>query len=69
MSLPSRLVEGVETLRIDSSVSSAFFRNGQVIETFRGRGIRQPAVDLAIEKVNDGGWVRIVRLGSGNCTF
>jgi len=36
-----------------------FFRNGQVIETFRGKGIWQPAVDLAIEKVNNGGWVHL----------
>jgi hypothetical protein len=38
---------------------SAFFRKGQVIETFRGKGIYQPAVDLAIEKLRAGAWVRI----------
>jgi len=31
-----------------------FFQNGQVIETFRGPGIYQPAVDLAIEKLRTG---------------
>ena len=41
------------------SVFSAFFRNGQVIETFRGRGIFQPAIEDAIRKVNRGEWVRI----------
>ena len=39
-------------------VFSAFFRKGQVIETFRGEGIYQPAVDLAIEKLRAGAWVR-----------
>lgn len=38
-----------------------YFRNGQVIETFRGGakgGIYQPAVDIAIDKLRDGQWVR-----------
>ncbi len=41
------------------SVFSAFFRKGQSIETFRGAGIYQPAVDLAIEKLRAGAWVRV----------
>lgn len=36
---------------------STFFRNGQVIETVRGGGIYQPAVDTAIERLQEGGWV------------
>jgi hypothetical protein len=40
-------------------VFSAFFRKGQVIETFRGEGIYQPAVDLAIEKLRAGAWVHV----------
>ena len=40
------------------SVFSAFFSLGQTIETFRGKGIYQAAVDIAIQKVNLGGWVR-----------
>jgi hypothetical protein len=40
-------------------VFSAFFRKGQVLETFRGEGIYQPAVDLAIEKLRAGAWVRV----------
>jgi len=39
------------------SVLSAFFRQGQVLETFRGKGVYQPAVDVAIEKLDQGGWV------------
>lgn len=39
------------------SVFSAFFRKGQVLETFRGKGIYQTAVDKAIENLNQGEWV------------
>jgi monolysocardiolipin acyltransferase len=39
-------------------VFSAIFRSGQVLETVRGAGIFQPAVDVAIEKLNSGAWVR-----------
>jgi hypothetical protein len=38
-------------------VFSTFFRLGQTIETFRGQGIYQKAVDIAIQKVENGGWV------------
>jgi hypothetical protein len=38
------------------------FRKGQVIETFRGERIYQPAVDLAIEKLRAGAWVHVVFL-------
>ena len=41
------------------SVFSAFFRKGQVLETFRGAGIYQPAIDTAIEKLRAGAWVRL----------
>jgi hypothetical protein len=40
------------------SVFSAFFRKGQVIETFRGEGVYQPAIDTAIERLRAGAWVR-----------
>ncbi|KAG8218352.1 acyltransferase-domain-containing protein, partial [Butyriboletus roseoflavus] len=36
-----------------------FFRKGQVIETFRGNGIWQPALDVAIEKLNQGHWLHM----------
>ena len=48
-----------ECLRPPDSVFSTFFRYGQVIETFRGKGIFQPAIDTAIEKLNRGEWVSI----------
>lgn len=38
---------------------SAFFRKGQVLETFRGKGIYQPAVDTAIENLNRGEWIHL----------
>jgi len=41
------------------SVFSAFFRQGQVLETFRGNGIFQPAVDAAIQRLNEGHWVSV----------
>lgn len=37
---------------------SRFFNNGQVIETVRGGGIFQPAVDKAIKLLQDGEWVK-----------
>jgi hypothetical protein len=40
------------------SIFSEFFHHGQVLETFRGKGIYQRAVDVAIEKLNAGEWVR-----------
>ena len=40
-----------------ASLFSTFFRLGQTLETFRGNGIYQPSVDVAITKLNQGGWV------------
>ena len=45
------------THAIVTSISSAIFRSGQVIETFRGQGIWQPAIDDAIRKLDTGEWV------------
>jgi monolysocardiolipin acyltransferase len=36
---------------------SKFFSLGQVIETVRGGGIFQPAIDDAIRKLGEGEWV------------
>lgn len=46
-----------ELTRPPESAFSAFFRTGQVLETFRGKGIYQPSVDTAIEKIDQGQWV------------
>jgi hypothetical protein len=39
-------------------IFSKFFTLGQVIETIRGGGIFQPAIDEAIKKLQAGDWVR-----------
>lgn len=39
------------------SVLSAFFRHGKVIETARGDGISQVAIDFTIERLDEGEWV------------
>lgn len=36
---------------------SKFFSLGQVIETVRGGGVFQPAIDDAIKKLGQGEWV------------
>ncbi|CAE7129082.1 unnamed protein product [Rhizoctonia solani] len=43
-----------------------FFRNGQVIETVRGVGVHQPAVDIAVAKLNSGAWVHVFPEGQVN---
>jgi hypothetical protein len=39
-------------------VFSAFLPKGQVIKTFCGAAIYQPAVDVAIKELRKGTWVR-----------
>ncbi|GAA6006551.1 hypothetical protein JCM10207_004969 [Rhodosporidiobolus poonsookiae] len=36
-----------------------FFEKGQVIETFRGKGIYQKAIDESMKKLDEGQWVHI----------
>ena len=52
--------------RTTDSVFSTFFRLGQTIETFRGQGIYQKAVDAASHKVDNGGWVHLFSEGKVN---
>ncbi|KAF8138153.1 acyltransferase-domain-containing protein [Boletus edulis] len=54
-----RWVLGASDIMFTNPLFSAFFRKGQVIETFRGNGIWQPAVDVAIEKLNHGHWLHM----------
>jgi monolysocardiolipin acyltransferase len=42
-------------------VFSRFFDRGQVIETVRGGGVFQPAIDRAVKLLQDGEWVRYTR--------
>lgn len=62
----TRWVLGASDVMFTSPVLSEFFRQGQVIETFRGQGVFQPAVDLAIEKVNQGDWLHLYGEGKVN---
>ncbi|KAF8558976.1 acyltransferase-domain-containing protein [Imleria badia] len=54
-----RWVLGASDIMFTNPLFSAFFRKGQVIETFRGNGIWQPALDEAIEKLNQGHWLHM----------
>ncbi|KII95921.1 hypothetical protein PLICRDRAFT_694037 [Plicaturopsis crispa FD-325 SS-3] len=55
----TRWALGASDVMFTNPVLSAFFRNGQVLETFRGKGVYQPAVDTAIKKLNNGAWVHL----------
>ncbi|KLO07405.1 acyltransferase-domain-containing protein [Schizopora paradoxa] len=57
---------GASDIMFTNPLFSKFFENGKVFETFRGKGIYQPAVDGAIEKLNDGGWVHLFGEGKVN---
>ncbi|KAK7470978.1 Lyso-phosphatidylcholine acyltransferase [Stygiomarasmius scandens] len=67
--LKSRLTRwtlGASDIMFTNPVFSTFFRYGQVLETFRGQGIYQPAVDTAIEKLDKGDWVHLYGEGKVN---
>lgn len=42
-----------------NSVHSKFFNLGQVIETHRGAGIFQEAIDRAVKLLQEGNWVSL----------
>ncbi|GAA5998223.1 hypothetical protein JCM5350_007941 [Sporobolomyces pararoseus] len=50
---------GASDMMFNGKLDSWFFRKGQVIETFRGKGIYQAAIDLAAQKLDNGNWVHI----------
>ncbi|KAL5522039.1 TAZ1 [Sanghuangporus sanghuang] len=61
-----RWVLGASDIMFTNPVFSAFFRKGQVLETFRGQGVFQPALDCAIKKLDQGGWVHLFGEGKVN---
>ncbi|KAG1715962.1 hypothetical protein ID866_1186 [Astraeus odoratus] len=60
----NRWVLGASDIIFTNLVFSAFFHQGQVIETFRGKGVFQPALDTAIDKLNNGHWVHLFSEGA-----
>ncbi|KAF7789140.1 hypothetical protein EIP86_000077 [Pleurotus ostreatoroseus] len=62
----TRWTLGASDIMFTNPVFSAFFRKGQVLETFRGTGIFQPAIDTAICKLNNGAWVHLFGEGKVN---
>ncbi|KAE9405925.1 hypothetical protein BT96DRAFT_811564 [Gymnopus androsaceus JB14] len=62
----TRWTLGASDIMFTNPVFSTFFRFGQVLETFRGKGIHQAAVDNAIEKLNRGDWIHLFGEGKVN---
>ncbi|KAJ7755613.1 acyltransferase-domain-containing protein [Mycena maculata] len=62
----TRWTLGASDIMFTNPVFSAFFRSGQVLETFRGNGIYQPSVDAAIDKLNRGNWIHLFGEGKVN---
>ncbi|KAJ3723354.1 acyltransferase-domain-containing protein, partial [Lentinula raphanica] len=62
----TRWTLGASDIMFTNPLFSTFFRYGQVLETFRGKGIYQPAVENAIEKLNQGCWVHLFGEGKVN---
>ncbi|KAI0822162.1 acyltransferase-domain-containing protein [Trametes gibbosa] len=62
----TRWTLGASDIMFTNPVFSTFFRYGQVIETFRGKGIFQPAIDTAVEKLNRGDWIHLFSEGKVN---
>ncbi|KAH8830555.1 acyltransferase-domain-containing protein [Flagelloscypha sp. PMI_526] len=67
---PSRRIRwslGASDVMFTNPLFSTFFRHGQTIETFRGKGIYQRAVDLAISKLKqDRSWIHFYSEGKIN---
>jgi len=66
---PSRTDEAVKadpalSLLLQGKWDRWFFEKGQVIETFRGKGIYQRAIDESSKKLDAGNWVRPRSLSS-----
>lgn len=57
---------GASDIMFTNPLLSRFFRNGQCIETHRGGGIYQKAIDESICKLNEGKWVHLFPEGYVN---
>ncbi|KAI3620576.1 hypothetical protein CBS9595_002543 [Malassezia furfur] len=59
---------GASDIIFKNAAMSAFFNKGQTLETFRGRGIFQPAIDTALTKLGETRWVHLFPEGAVNLT-
>lgn len=57
---------GASDIMFTNPLLSRFFRNGQCIETLRGGGIHQKAIDESISKLSSGDWVHLFPEGYVN---
>ncbi|SPO20373.1 related to TAZ1 - Lyso-phosphatidylcholine acyltransferase [Ustilago trichophora] len=57
---------GASDVMFTNPLLSRFFRNGQCIETLRGGGIYQRAIDDSIEKLGQGKWIHLFPEGYVN---
>ncbi|WVR05231.1 hypothetical protein IAU60_002243 [Kwoniella sp. DSM 27419] len=62
----SRWTLGASDIMFTKPLHRKFFDNGQVIETHRGGGIFQPAIDRAVKLLQDGNWIHIFPEGKVN---
>lgn len=56
----TRWTLGASDIMFTNKFTRWFFTSGQVIETKRGKGIYQPAIDRSIQKLDAGKWVRFI---------
>lgn len=57
---------GASDIMFTNPLLSRFFRNGQCIETLRGGGIYQKAIDDSIAKLDEGKWIHLFPEGYVN---
>ncbi|CAG8536118.1 4999_t:CDS:2 [Diversispora eburnea] len=60
---------GAQEICFTSPLLALFFTLGQVIPTVRGAGIYQPAMNFAIDRLNEGKWVHVFPEGKVNQTM
>ncbi|CAG7850552.1 Tafazzin [Serendipita indica DSM 11827] len=59
----SRWTLGAQDIMYTNKLLSSFFNNGKCVETVRGAGIYQSAIDFAIQRLDTGDWVHLFPQG------